>query len=212
MSPLSIRFPNLFKLEKRNSACISERRSSYDFAADWKRALSSPVEIVELDELKDIINSFSFSNAKDSWKGSLAPDDVFKVNILRDQIDSVITEVSIKRMEWNSMVSIKVGININSTVCSMCSSQEETVDHLLVDCMFAHDTFKWISKWCQLDIHRFSIVADVISFASQWGNCPKKRKILISIVYDVLWCIWLARITGYSVKFLQNLQQRRNMR
>ncbi|CAH1445192.1 unnamed protein product [Lactuca virosa] len=190
-SPLSLRFPNLFKLEKRKSSRISERRNSYGFAADWKRTPSAPVEIAKLEELKEIINSFSFSNAKDSWKFSLARDGVFRVNILRDQIDSVITDVSIKRMEWNSMVPIKVlvfiwraclgriptadalahrGVNTNSTLCSMCSSQEETADHLLVYCMFAHNTYKWISKWCGIDLHRFSTVEDVISFASQWGT------------------------------------------
>nr|KAJ0214893.1 hypothetical protein LSAT_V11C300121650 [Lactuca sativa] len=206
-SPLSLRFPNLFKLEKRKSARISERRNSYGFAMDWKRTPSATqLRSLNLKNLRRLLTHFPSQ--------MLRTHGVFRVNILRDQIDSVITDVSIKIMEWSSMVPIKVlvfiwraclgriltadalthrGVNTNSTLCSMCSNQEETADHLLVDCMFANDTFKWISKWCGLDLPLFSTVEEVISFASQWGNCPKKRKILISIVYGIMWCIWPAR-------------------
>lgn len=30
----------------------------------------------------------------------------------------------------------------------------------------------------------------MIEFAAHWGHCPKNRKILISIAYRMIWCIW----------------------
>lgn len=143
-STLSTRFPNLFLLEKRKATRIFERRNSLGFVADWKMTPSFPAEISKLEELKAIINSFDFSNAKDLRKFSLAQDGLFRVNIFRDQIDSVITDVSIKRREciiiWSSIKVLVFiqraclwriptattlshrGININLSECPMCSS------------------------------------------------------------------------------------------
>lgn len=36
-------------------------------------------------------------------------------------------------------------------------------------------------------------VRDLLDFASSWGSCPKKRKVLTLIFYGMLWLVWKAR-------------------
>ncbi|KAL4577659.1 hypothetical protein LXL04_013770 [Taraxacum kok-saghyz] len=50
-----------------------------------------------------------------------------------------------------------------------------------------------IWKWCNIPQQRFSSTPEVVMFAANWGNCPRKRRILISIVYGSLLCVWKAR-------------------
>lgn len=57
-SPLSLRFPNLFKLEKRKSTRIYERRNSYGFAADWKRTPRPWLRSLNLKNLKRLLTHF----------------------------------------------------------------------------------------------------------------------------------------------------------
>ncbi|KAL4592348.1 hypothetical protein LXL04_005339 [Taraxacum kok-saghyz] len=69
----------------------------------------------------------------------------------------------------------------------------EETDHLLVKCDFAKEVFSWIFKWCNVACPNFDKVADVFYFAAKWGNCPKKRKILLAIINEGFWCIWKSR-------------------
>lgn len=69
------------------------------------------------------------------------------------------------------------------------------MDHLLVNCSLSKQVLLWIFnfKWCGIPPRHFEKVFDFVEFASNWGRCPKEKKIFTSICYGFLWCIWKAR-------------------
>ena len=42
-------------------------------------------------------------------------------------------------------------------------------------------------------MQQFSKVGEAIGFAADWGRCPKKRQILLAVIYGYMWNIWKAR-------------------
>nr|KAJ0223035.1 hypothetical protein LSAT_V11C200066810 [Lactuca sativa] len=85
------------------------------------------------------------------------------------------------------------GVWLESTTCKYCNHEEECGDHILVQCPFARLVMKWVFKWCGIHTDPFNTIAEVLNFATGWGNCPKKRRILQVICYGTLWSIWRAR-------------------
>lgn len=81
-------------------------------------------------------------------------------------------------------------VKISSSDCLICSGNMETTDYLLADCSFFHEVISWIFKWCDILDHMFSYVVVFINFASSWVHCPKKRKLLLAIIYGTFWCVW----------------------
>ncbi|KAL4563465.1 hypothetical protein LXL04_027508 [Taraxacum kok-saghyz] len=65
--------------------------------------------------------------------------------------------------------------------------------HLFIDCPFAKDVLERIWTWCKIPMPNINWVEELVTFAVQWGRCPKKRKILIAIIYGFLWNNWKAR-------------------
>lgn len=41
--------------------------------------------------------------------------------------------------------------------------------------------------------NQFNTVGELIDYATKWGRCTKKRKVLINICYGTLWGIWKAK-------------------
>ncbi|XP_023747685.1 uncharacterized protein LOC111895862 [Lactuca sativa] len=176
VEPLASWFPNIFKLDKKKSASILERRAEEGFVAKWKKAPSSPVELMELSQLQSIIRNFIFSSELDSWKFSLTHDRIFRVDTLRYQADLALAVSSPKRIEWIHMVPLKIlvflwrvsmdriltadalshrGINVNSVTCPLCQLDLEKTDHLLANYSYSGETFRLIFEWCGIEPQKF---------------------------------------------------------
>ncbi|CAH1415053.1 unnamed protein product [Lactuca virosa] len=74
--------------------------------------------------------------------------------------------------------------------CPMCNEYEECIDHVLVDCPYAKKVFEGISSWCNVNMEAFHMVKEVMKFASQWGMCHRRSKLLLIVSYGTLWSIW----------------------
>ncbi|KAL4554753.1 hypothetical protein LXL04_037356 [Taraxacum kok-saghyz] len=85
------------------------------------------------------------------------------------------------------------GITVQNSLCQLCNNEQESVDHLLVNCSYTKCAMDWIYKWCGIQLHQVLNIGDLIHYAANWGNCPKKRTILTSILYCSICCIWLER-------------------
>ena len=81
------------------------------------------------------------------------------------------------------------GIPIASTACTRCGELEDA-DHILITCPFAAQVRTEISNWCGVSFSSYNNIKSLVEFVNHWGRCPKKRKLLIMVVYGMLWRIW----------------------
>lgn len=88
---------------------------------------------------------------------------------------------------------IKKGVHINSLNCQTWGNNTKCSNHLLVSCLMAEQVINTILNWCGLTIQRFESVMEIVTFACKQGKNRKKQKVLCSIIFCVLWCIWRAR-------------------
>nr|KAJ0193757.1 hypothetical protein LSAT_V11C800390710 [Lactuca sativa] len=186
---LTLRFPNLYALDKRKSCFLAERFSSNGFLWAWRKNPSLPVEMAELAQLCRLLDGVTFSSDPDSWKSKLSSDGQFYVRDICKLIDS--KRASLDGIP-SSMALSRRGVGVASTRCLFCINGVDDTDHLLIACDLAKEVFKWIFKWCDVPFVSFSSVSEALNFAAKWGNCPKK-KVFLTILYGGLWCIWKGR-------------------
>ncbi|XP_023732432.1 uncharacterized protein LOC111880257 [Lactuca sativa] len=148
------------------------------------------------------------------WISPFVVNAEFCVALLRDRIERADFPVCDGSFPWLKMLPLKVlgfvwrakqnkiassdalqkrGILLESSLCGACREAEETGDHLLVACPLVKVIYPSIYNWCNIQVTEFQSVNNMIEFASKWGNCPKKRKMLTTILFGTLWCIWRAR-------------------
>lgn len=82
------------------------------------------------------------------------------------------------------------GINVGTVTCNFCSRVDECSTHIFLGCQFAKITIKWIFWWCRIDGYNVSIVGELLQYATNWGQCTTKRKILTRICFGILLLIW----------------------
>ncbi|KAL4588641.1 hypothetical protein LXL04_001533 [Taraxacum kok-saghyz] len=155
------------------------------------------------------------SDHNDQWVSRLAGDGQFHVADLRGCIDGKITTPMANAVVWIHLVPLKVmcfiwrtcinriptatelsrrGILVNLTGCPLCMEDvAEEMDHLFLGCSLAKEVLVWLFSWCNISIQNFQTVEELVNFAAEWGRCPKKRKILLAVLYGAIWNIWKAR-------------------
>lgn len=211
---LQSRFPTLYLLEKVKNCAVRDRFSNAGLVWDWKRRPCSDSELGELWNLTRMLGNVCLLSSADRMDFSLSPNGVYLVASLRKFIDSKLACPIEPIVCWLKGVPFKVscfiwrasfgripvaaslisrGVCLPSAVCKVCSEEVESVDHALVSCWFARGVRRRIFDWCKIPPPSYSKVVDLLNFGASWGNCPKKRKRFIIILYCMLWCIWRAR-------------------
>ncbi|XP_026439714.1 uncharacterized protein LOC113338526 [Papaver somniferum] len=93
---------------------------------------------------------------------------------------------------------IRRDVEVQSEVCVMCKMENETADHLLVNCSYAYEVWSYF-----LNAFKVSLVAPntVKAFFESWrmnslsGRC---KEIWWKIIYAVMWHLWKERGKGAS--------------
>lgn len=148
------------------------------------------------------------------WVSDLANGGQYTVKNMRHAIDNFISITPLGPFHWNKVVPLKVtcfawrgkldripsavnlhrrGINSMDKNCNYCGVMEETTDHLLCGCPATCSIMDWVFRWGGVQHSIFPCVSEVLDFVYSWGTYLKRRRILISICYDMFWCIWRAR-------------------
>ncbi|KAI3506473.1 hypothetical protein L1887_28832 [Cichorium endivia] len=219
-SALKSKFPMLYNLESRKRSTVADRVSGVGFVWDRDTNLLSSDQLSELHQLRRLLGSCCLVDEPDQWICPWSPDGKFHVDIIRSRLDNIASSRSSidgPFIEWIPEVPTKVlsciwkanldrlptkvelekrGISLDSTLCVHCINGVDASDHILVNCSYAKVVWQSIFHWCKIHSSHFTKVGDLISFASHWGNSPKKRKRLICIVYGTLWWLWKSRCDG----------------
>jgi hypothetical protein len=81
-------------------------------------------------------------------------------------------------------------------VCPMCDQAQETIQHLLIACIFARQF--WHKVLVVFGLGHLTPAADEESFADWWGKVSlrvikTRKKGLNSLIILGAWCLWLQR-------------------
>ncbi|KAI3508661.1 hypothetical protein L1887_23670 [Cichorium endivia] len=111
------RFLALYKLERRKTCLVSDRLLSDGVRWSWRTAPRSSAEILQLNQLLQVLSSFSVSTLPDSWFCPLSSDFVFQVAPVRRAIDSLTSLGSGQGIPWLNSVPIKSGDSNHEAKC-----------------------------------------------------------------------------------------------
>lgn len=65
-------------------------------------------------------------------------------------------------------------------------SETESNNHLFIACRFSVKCLTGFS----IGMVSLFLPSNLVNFVAHWGNCPKSRRIIITIIYGFLWCMW----------------------
>ncbi|XP_052627091.1 uncharacterized protein LOC128133622 [Lactuca sativa] len=214
---LKSKYPNLFELESQKRCRVADRVGSRNHKWKWKVRPATRGLESEVNDLNRDVSNVQLKSGMDQWRCNLSSDGIFSVATVRQLVDKLHTVCSVApAITWNKLIPIKViclvwraaqlripiatalerrGIAVSSTLCCSCIGSPECVDHVLINCPFAHKIRSYIWSWCGLTNVQDSIktISDLIQFASNWGENIKKRQRFIVICYGMLWNLWRFR-------------------
>lgn len=169
---------------------------------------------MELTELSSLLSGFSCSSQPDKCRFLLQQDSNFTVASLRRLIENKLFKPSGAKIIWIKTAPLKVfcftwrarlgriptlsslqlkGVNIGSSLCRLCNTCNESADRLLVSCPTIRSLWCKVFGWCSISPPVVQSCRDLIDFAATWGRCPKKKRLLIAIIYAGFWNIRKAR-------------------
>nr|KAJ0196777.1 hypothetical protein LSAT_V11C700381330 [Lactuca sativa] len=230
---LKEKYPTLFELDAQKKCSVADRISGSTFTWSWK---SNPSYLGLGPAVQALITDLSgvqLAHGADRYKCKLTGDGKYTVSSVRKVLEINLSSVNGQSIiNWYKVVPIKVsgfiwravqgripaavelesrGILVNSLLCSLCIGQQESVDHVLICCPFAHEIRENIMRWCGVSLNHRSLqtTKELLQSISAWGSCSKKRKRLTIIIYGMLWCIWRYRnkrlFSNEGVSLLQGI-------
>ncbi|XP_021984601.1 uncharacterized protein LOC110880044 [Helianthus annuus] len=141
--------------------------------------------------------------------------EVFKVNILRTELDSIQSIPETQVLKWLSWIPKKINcflwravldriptrealvirnINIPSITCALCGSNAETVDHLLISCQYAQLVWTAISLWVKLPLPRYLLsLVRLLEYIESYCSSEEKRKAIYLVTAATCWTLWRIR-------------------
>ncbi|GKC99458.1 RNA-directed DNA polymerase, eukaryota [Tanacetum coccineum] len=129
----------------------------------------------------------SLSQSKDRWVCDLSGGEVFQVSVIRNFLDNLFLPSHSEPTRWIKYIPIKInvfawrarrdylptranlnrrGIILESSMCPLCHSEEEDINHVLFRCDLAKIIFRRICRWWDLDWHDIESFSDWFSWFS----------------------------------------------
>ncbi|XP_021980099.1 uncharacterized protein LOC110876232 [Helianthus annuus] len=191
--PLKFRFPSLFRLEMVKGCSVKDRVGS-DGIWLWRHEPNEDDEASELTGLMDLIWNFPLSDRRDAWRWLGCNSGVFSVSSVKSIILNSFDFSSRFVMKWCSWVPIKCnlfawkaemgripttealkkrGVIIEDEVCPLCSSEEETVDHLFTSCLVTSVLWQKVCTWSRVPLFFAFSFRDLLEL---YDHCGKKNE------------------------------------
>nr|GEZ16231.1 RNA-directed DNA polymerase, eukaryota [Tanacetum cinerariifolium] len=149
-SPLRVRFPRMFSLERDKHVLVADKWRSSDFKASFRREIRGRVEHQQWIDLLSILGTVTLSPSNDRWICELNGDGIFRVKDIRGIIDDLYLPSSNEATRWIKCVPIKInvfawqarldrlptrcnllsrGVEIESLNCPICGQSPEDARH-----------------------------------------------------------------------------------
>ncbi|KAL4559682.1 hypothetical protein LXL04_031825 [Taraxacum kok-saghyz] len=177
-------------------------------------ASSGGLESAQYDALMDLLQPITLTSSPDRWRWSLDPYGCFSVKSVRSWIDASRLPEEDHPTRWNSCVPLKVnvhcwramldrlpcrfnlaarGLPLESILCPICLTSQETLSHLLFICPTAVQVWQQVARWIQCQVPDFASMSDLVEWVDSLSVVGQKRSIVDSIFMVVIWVLWTYR-------------------
>ncbi|GJZ96009.1 RNA-directed DNA polymerase, eukaryota [Tanacetum coccineum] len=211
--PLRAKFPRLFALELDKEASVAIKLNS-PVDISFRRNVRGGLEQQQMVVLNSMLEPVSLSNSCDRWFCDLTSDGDFRVKEVRNFIDDLFLPSQDAPTRWVKFIPIKVnvfawrarqdclptrvnlvrrGINIESSICPVCSSCEEDINHILFRCDLAQLVLRRICRWWDLDSNGWSSFQEWQSWLLSIRLSSKVKSLLEGVFFVAWWSIWRFR-------------------
>ncbi|KAJ0483598.1 putative reverse transcriptase zinc-binding domain-containing protein [Helianthus annuus] len=211
--PLKLLCPNLFRLEMVKNCSVRDRLEGGSLWL-WRHDPSTAEEISEWDNLCRQLSSVSLSNREDSWRWIGNGSSSFSIAAVKSLIISMEEFSSRNVMGWVKWVPLKCsifawradlnriptvevlsrrGIEVEDSLCSFCSSEGESVDHLFTACPWSAVLWQKIEAWCRIPQIFMFTFRDLFDIHNHCGKRGAEKYALQGILIVSCWCLWKAR-------------------
>ncbi|XP_071712212.1 uncharacterized protein [Rutidosis leptorrhynchoides] len=209
-------FSRLYRLDSNREAKVidhvSYNNGSWVFTWNWSRELTGRLHGELLNLENKISSSASLGFGVCSWSFKPSGKDSYVSRSISKEIDDrylVGNSFSFETL-WNKLVPQKIGIfiwrvlrsripvrlelekrgvELDSTMCPICDSIPETVNHAIVDYTHAKDIWEGIFKWWGATLPRDATIANSFLGSSING---------LSSIYKEIWQV-IELVTGYQI-------------
>lgn len=212
------KWPLLFRLEDNKTCAVADRAkvegNKLVLTADWVRNIRTTDELSQWLQMWAAVNGYISAAGPDQWSWAAAGHDRFTVKGVTDLLLQRFQWGSNYVMKWAKWVPLKCSIMawraeqnrlptrvalvqrsivIQDRLCPWCRDVDETVTHVLADCLIAARVWDCISSWCRIPpIFAFNI-QDLLQVFTTVKGCKWKKKIVHGIVIVTMWAIWNQR-------------------
>ncbi|XP_021990863.1 uncharacterized protein LOC110887593 [Helianthus annuus] len=202
--------------EVKVSQCLKEDRSSRTWTWEWNREKRNEQEQQQHLELERILADCKTENKEDTWRWRTRRSEEISVALLRDEISkNSLDERDTPWKHWNKWVPPKVklfiwraikrgivvkvelarrGIQLEDRLCARCKSEEESVDHLLINCLKTRAVWWSIMIWLKLPIlENITSSEEIFDKIEAYSGSKEWKKLIKAIAMTTLWQIWKSR-------------------
>ncbi|CAI9293686.1 unnamed protein product [Lactuca saligna] len=167
-------FPELYKLERKERCKISDGIQPGGIRWDWK---SNPALMSQLSEA-DMVFRVDVLRSKIDGKDTTTPPGEGLINWIHEvplKVKCFMWRVAMDRIPTATAL-LKRGVQIGTSTCSYCKSEDEDAAHVILRCPMAAKVWEWVFIWCGLPGTKFGSISELVKLLTQWGTCPNKEK------------------------------------
>ncbi|KAL4572226.1 hypothetical protein LXL04_018996 [Taraxacum kok-saghyz] len=207
-------FPRLYALEENKEVKVSDRIGPSIEVWQRRRQPRGGREEEELDQLKNVIGDLSLSNREDDGFIPSAPGLGYTTRWLREEMAKKRYTPTATTFRWKKRIPKKtnvfmwrlfkdrlpvktvlfnIGAQIPDQTCVFLHSENETLNHILLDCEPARYVWLRLSLWWQTSIPIFLSMDQVRSWIEGFDNRRKICDSLWILVIASLKALWDAR-------------------
>lgn len=216
--PLSIKYPRLYSISKGKMMEVQKLSRWIDGSWVWhRRFFVSEQELCD-QLMAEIQHVRVTEDAQDSWRWRFTNIGVYSVKSAYNALvaEPVSNKNHIFKLIWGQGNPLKVsafswkvlynriatrvnlssrGVSLtnNSSLCPICSSFEESEDHVLFTCDFATKIWKLIDHWWNMYTARRATPKDHLLQHSGLLRGRNIRRVWILIWMTAIWSIWIER-------------------
>ncbi|GKC47574.1 RNA-directed DNA polymerase, eukaryota, partial [Tanacetum coccineum] len=167
---LSCVFPRLFALDEDKDCNVASKFHG-PVELSFRRAIRGGVESSQFSQLREMLDTVILSNMEDRWRWDL------------NGSDRLPTRVNLIRRD----------VQVPSSNCPICSSDDEDASHLLFRCSMAADIHRLICRWWGLNWANIGSYAEWLSWFKDIWLGSNVKSFLEGVFYVSWWYIWTFR-------------------